>query len=198
MDAYDMPVNSIMRETRITNACSLKVRSHYPMTTRVGAMSNTGTNVRPTGAFRTRPARMASDRIAGGDTSARACQGTDFSSGPSCSWSRSRSPRSSRRGTTNDPGSRRVRFACLAMGDPGSARRTRGLSRRSRAYHGLSLASPTSRSRWPPSGSATRRYHCGGGGDIGTCPSTKMRRSSGLRTRKSRDGSGLIFFCCGL
>jgi len=153
-----MPVNSIMCETRMASACSLRVRSHCPMTTRVGAARNTGTNVRPTSAFRTRPARTASDRTAGGGTSARACRGMDFSSGSSCSLSRSRSPRSSRRGTTNDPGSRRVRFACLAMGDPGSARRTRGSSRRSRVYRGLSLAPPTSRSRWSPSGFATQRF----------------------------------------
>ena len=174
-----------MYETRMVNACSLRARSHYQTTTRAAAARYTGTSVPPTDASRTRPARTASDPTAADGTFVRACRATDSSSGFSCLWSRLRSRHSSRRGITNDPDSRRARFVCQAMGDPGSERQTLESSRHSLVFRGSSLELRMLLLSRLRGGCAMRDSRFGREGDIGMYLSMRTHRSSGLQMRKN-------------
>jgi len=167
MGAHDMLANSTTCETLMVNACSSWAHNHCQMTTRVVAARSIGTSVRPTGAFRTRPARTVSGPTAVGGISARAWQHTGSSSGFSCSWSPSHLRCSSLRGITSGPGARQARSVCLAMGGPGSADQTRGLSKRLLAYRGSSSGWLASRSKWLRNGCAMQHMRYARGGDTG-------------------------------
>ncbi len=194
-----MIVNLTMCKTRMVNACSLRARSHYQTMTRAAAVRNTGTSVRPTDASHTRPARTASDLTAVDDTTVRAYRATDSSSGYLSSLSRSHSRGSSRRGITNDLDSRRARFVCRAMGDPGSERRTLESSRHSPVSRGSSLELGMLLSRRLRGGCAVQVSRSGRGGGIEMCLSTRTRKSSVFKMRMNewiKEGdSGSYGFC---
>ena len=181
-----------MYETQMVNACSLRTRSHYQTMTRAAATPNTGTSVPPTDASHTRPARMASGPTAAGDTSVRACRATDFSSGFSSLWSRLHLRRSSRRGITNDPDTRRVRFVCRATEGPGSERRMLDSSKHSPVFRGSLLELGILLLSRLRGGCVMRGSRFSREGDIGMYLSMRTHKSSDLRMRKNewqRDGS---------
>jgi len=177
----------------MVNACSLKARSHYQTMTRVAVARNIGTSVQPTDAYHTRPARMASDLTAADGITVRACRATDSSSGRSFSLFRSHSHGSSRRGITNDLDSRRARFVCQAIGDPGSERQMLESSRLWPVSRGSSLELRTLLLKWLRGGCVMQVSRSGRVGDIEMCLSMRMRRSSGLQMRMNewfREGAG--------
>ena len=178
-----MIANSIMFETRMVNACSLRVRRHYQTMTPAAVARNTGTSVQPTDASHTRPARTASDLTVADGITVRAYRATDSCSGRSFSLSRSLSRGSSRRGITNDLDMLQARFVCQAIGDPRSERRTLESSRHSPVFRGSSLELQTLVSRWLRGGCAMQVSRSGRGGDIEMCLSMRMRRSCGLQMR---------------
>lgn len=189
-----MIANSTMCEMRMVNACSLRALSHYQTMIRAAVLRNTGTSVQPTDASHTRPARMANDLTTADGITVRAYQVMDSSSGCSSSLSRSDSRGSSRHGITNDLDSRRARFVCRAIGDPGSERRTLESSRLLLVFRGSSLELRILLSRWLPGGCAMQDSRLGRGGDIEMCLSMRMRRFSGLQMRMNewvREGVGL-------
>ena len=193
-----MTASSTMCKTRMVNACSLKVRSHYQTMTRAAVVRNTGTSVQPTDASHTRPARMASDLTAADDITVPAYRATDFSFGHSFSSSRSQSHGSSHRGITNDLDSRRAPFVCQVIGDPGSERRTLDSSRLSPVFRGSSLELRILLSRRLRDGYAMQDSQSGREGDIEMCLSMRMRRSSGLQMRMNEWVIGwrfIIAFC---
>ena len=167
----------------MVNACSLRTRSHYQTMTRAAAAPYTGTSVPPTDAFHTRPVRMASGPTAAGDTSVRACQATDSSSGFSSLWSHLHLRRSSRRGITNDPDTRRVRFVYQAMGGPGLERRMLESSKHSPVFRGSSLGLGVLLLSGLQGGCVMRGSRFSREGDIGMYLSMRTHKSSDLRMR---------------